>query len=567
MSSLYKNWKSLIKDQIDDKRLFIDLESGLKTRIIHFPDEQTKSITLPKNTGRDYWNILEPLKRVFTKEFHREQSSALLLRNGDYEEEFRQCRKIYFSPSVNLDRRKRDLLKIDPGLQVNFGVDPYSLGLWESKLFKSLVDLDFLSSNQNCCIFRLSTFAFDLAGANSTQQLAVLLSSFVQLVEDYKGLLAPKDFFNLSSFELSVKPHLFLSLAKIGALRLLIKKIALAYGLKEAFSPVFVIPSLRYLASREPHNNLLRLTSMNMSAIMGSASGFINFPYDIYSKSNNNLVLSRDRDLLLKKESFMDSIQDPYSGSYTMNHLIDLMGQSSWSFFQEIMAKGGLRQCLFSGWLQEQIKRESEKQIESFKKLETKMTGVNEFVLLESQKLQSSSFGSGNENSGHQSSLVEREQVQSIDSLWVRWMFKEDREKLCDVKKLFPFQMSQIFENWQFRADHLKRADSSFARLRTFIEPGLENSQRHRDLIHQLSLAGLEASHDPDRDCHPGLVIILALDPENTFCKEKLKSLNQKTSCFWAGEKSFPVFDGFIGKSSEWDLLFEKIFKVLEGSR
>ena len=62
--------------------------------------------------------------------------------------------------------------------------------------------------------------------------------------------------------------------------------------------------------------------------------------------------------------------------------------------------------------------------------------------------------------------------------------------KLCDVKKLVPVQISRSFEDWQFRADVIRKKDPDKTRLRVWVEPGLENSQQVEETGLSASLSG-----------------------------------------------------------------------------
>ena len=111
------------------------------------------------------------------------------------------------------------------------------------------------------------------------------------------------------------------------------------------------------------------------------------------------------------------------------------------------------------------------------------MTGVNEFVLLRSLSAEHP--------------LVEQKETRDIESWWSEWVFREDNEKLCDVKKLVPVQISRSFEDWQFRADVIRKKDPDKTRLRVWVEPGLENSPRWKKLVELLCLGGLEVGFFP----------------------------------------------------------------------
>ena len=600
--SLEEQWRALVGNTALQPASF-EIESSFPDmEAIHFLDESVRSV-LPKVLQTNYWNIQGFSERTFSKQFQEDPSAAVLVESASQRLPD-LCKKLYFLPSTHLGQKK-EILMANPQAQVNLGVDPYSLGLWRSQLLKSSLPGDFFggrkhktqsplvgkttgdhlseqehrteklwslffskqkeSSNK---MFRLSSLAFDLAGANPIQQLAIQMAAFVQLVEDYKGQLDVGYLFSISSFEVSLSPHLLLSVAKIQSLRLLLSKVVEAYGLNKAHPHIVAISSPRYLATREPHNNLLRLAVMNMAAIMGGAGGMVNLAYDLHSH-NRGGFLSRNMDLLLKQESLISRKQDPLSGSYTMDILLESLNRKAWGFFQEILRKGGLCHCLQSGWLQEEVQRENEKELHALQRGEKKMTGVNEFVLIRSLD--------------SKASLVKKKDACDIETWWSHWIFKgEETKKICDVRKLTPVQISECFEAWQFRADAIRDKHPMGAHLPVYVEPGLENSSRWMKLVRILNLFGLEAGPFPHKAFQPPVFIILASDPEGTFVKKTLQALQTsfesqedsdenrwkgicaKSLRLWFGERNQKGFDGFIGESSDRFSVFEKIFNILE---
>ena len=600
--SLEERWQALVGNTALHPASF-EIESSFPDmEAIHFLDESVRS-TLPKTLQTHYWNIQGFSERTFSKQFQEHPSAAVLVESASQKLP-KLCKKLYFLPSTHLGQKK-EILRANPQAQVNLGVDPYNLGLWKSQLLRSSLPEDFLGEEKHRIqpplggkttpdhlseqqhrteklwssffskekkspnkMFRLSSLAFDLAGANPIQQLAIQMAAFVQLVEDYKGQLDVGYLFSISSFEVSLSPHLLLSVAKIQSLRLLLSKMVKAYGLDEMSAHIVAICCPRYLATREPHNNLLRLAVMNMAAIMAGANGMVNLPYDLYSH-NRGGFLSRNMDLLLKQESMICRKQDPLSGSYTMDTLVESLNRKAWGFFQEILRKGGLCHCLQSGWLQEEVQRENEKQLHAFQKGEKKMTGVNEFVLIRSLD--------------PKVSLVKKKDVCDIETWWSQWIFKaEQTKKICDVRKLTPVQISECFEAWQFRADAIREKNPAGAQVPVYVEPGLENSSRWMKLVRILNLFGLEAGLFSNKAFQPPVFIILASDPEGTFVKETLqalqtsfegqkdsdesrwKKISTKSLRLWFGERRQKGFDDFIGESSDRFSVFEKIFKILE---
>ena len=95
--------------------------------------------------------------------------------------------------------------------------------------------------------------------------------------------------------------------------------------------------------------------------------------------------------------------------------MIESLCEKAWCFFQEIVSKGGLCRCLRSGWLQGEIKRENDsEELCSFKNRERRMTGVNEFVLLQVLECQNTLW-------------LNKQETRDIESWWSEWVFREDR--------------------------------------------------------------------------------------------------------------------------------------------
>lgn len=527
---------------------------NLSLESIAFYDENAPPRILPPVESGAYWNIVESQPTSLTDEFLQSQNAALLLRDSYPSlKDLVGVRKIYCSPTVGLTPQKQALLDMD-SFEMNLGLDVYSLGLWQSKLFRTPSVDKKLSLNRHR-IFRLSSMSYEMAGANEIQELAVLLSSLVQLVEDYKGDFSTNEMLELVSLELSIQANTLVSCTKIQALRLLLVRLILEeWKIEDSIPPIFCTPSLRHLGTREPWTNIMRLTAMNMAARMGGASGMINFAFDLYSKNDHSDEnrISRNLDLILQNESYIGKIQDPNLGSYSLDLVTTRLCELAWELYLEIRHKEGLLNALTSGWLQSLIKVENQKQVDRLFKGQMRMIGVNKHAL--------------NRSLSKDDPLVRQEETIDIETWWTQYANTNSERKLCDVQKLTPIQLSSFFEKWQFQSDKIREKDSSGAVVFLVIEPGQEESSKIQSVKEVLAAAALEV-----KTCREDLIkapvhVLVSSDPNGEFAQKMLKwhrEANPKGLFLWAGEKTFEGFDGIISLNENPMGLYEKIFKVL----
>lgn len=268
---------------------------------------------------------------------------------------------------------------------MDLGLDPYSLGLWKGEVSKAQPPFDEIGSLlPNFKIFRLTSLPYDLAGANDVQQLGVLMASTVQLLKDFEGSYPLETLVGHLSFQISVSPQNFVSIAKLQSFRVMLLKLFEELGLPvQKMPPVFSLTSPRYLCSREPSMNLLRITSGLFSSILGGAKGYFHYGHDLFSKSNNGSRLSRNASLVLELEAQLAKVDDPTVGSWMVDELSHQLCEKAWSFFREIEGKGGLVAALQAGWLQEEIERSGEKEWDHY--LHQKSASGRESICFESQ--------------------------------------------------------------------------------------------------------------------------------------------------------------------------------------
>ena len=189
-----------------------------------------------------------------------------------------------------------------------------------------------------------------------------------------------KEIANYFQFNFSVGTDFFLEIAKLRAFQKLWKFLLSAYQIEgEAY--ISTCPTLLDKTSLDPYNNLLRITTQSMAAVIGGSRSHISIPFDFcYSDPNDfSRRISRNQQLIFKEEAYLNKIMDIGYGSYYLEELTTEIESKSYEFFQGIESKGGILVATSDGSVSQAILSQSKeliKQYESGKKI---LIGVNKF--------------------------------------------------------------------------------------------------------------------------------------------------------------------------------------------
>ncbi len=216
------------------------------------------------------------------------------------------------------------------------------------------------------------------AGANIVQQLAYALAHANEYLNQIcQPEHSPRPAEGIT-FHLATGPNYFFEIAKIRALRKLYASLAKEYGLKETCH-IITTPSKRNKTLYDYNVNLLRSTTECMSAVLGGADAICNLPYDdIYHKSNEfGERIARNQLLILKHESYFDTVSNPADGAYYIESLTDELAEKALQLFKDIENNGGFLHQLKEGTIQKKIKESADKEQQLFDSGELKLLGTN----------------------------------------------------------------------------------------------------------------------------------------------------------------------------------------------
>ena len=217
------------------------------------------------------------------------------------------------------------------------------------------------------------------AGGNINQQLAYAMASINEYLNYYNESFS-KDFKRSLkiTFLTSLGSNYFFEIAKLRALRKLWSTLANAYEINEDCI-IIASPSKRNKTIYDYNVNMLRTTTECMSAILGGANVIYNLPYDsLYHEVNEfGNRISRNQLLVLKKESYLDKVDNPADGSYYIESLTEQISEKALDLFKDIEKNGGFLSQLKSGTIQRKIKESASLEQEQFNSGQLVLLGTN----------------------------------------------------------------------------------------------------------------------------------------------------------------------------------------------
>lgn len=165
---------------------------------------------------------------------------------------------------------------------------------------------------------------------------------------------------------LSVGSNYFMEIAKLRAARLLWSTMVSQYNptCHCAYKiHINTVASTWNKTLYDPYVNMLRSTTEGMSAVIGGSDAISLQPFDVAYKDSDEFSrrISRNVQVILKEEAFMDRVVDPAAGSYYIENLTNSIAEQAWKLFQGVEAAGGAMKIIEDGTLQAEIEKSCQK--------------------------------------------------------------------------------------------------------------------------------------------------------------------------------------------------------------
>lgn len=247
-------------------------------------------------------------------------------------------------------------------------------GNWFENQQEDFEKLKTISTTVSNSFLNINASLYQNAGANMVQQLAFTLAHINEYFNSFENINQP------ITIEVSVGTNYFFEISKLRALRLLFNTLASEYN-HNFDCHILATPTKRTKTLYDYNVNMLRTTTECMSAILGGANAIANLSYDaLYHKDNEfGDRISRNQLLILKKESYLDKVNNPADGTYYIESITEQLAEKALVLFKEIEANGGFLKQLSEGTIQKKIQESAAKEQELFDSGKEILLGTNKY--------------------------------------------------------------------------------------------------------------------------------------------------------------------------------------------
>ncbi len=260
-------------------------------------------------------------------------------------------------------------------IQGSINFDPLVYRLKHNKFWKSAEEdmqqavalIEMTEGMRNFKVINVNGIALHNAGSTIVQELAYSLN----MANEYmafctgKGLKAEKVASRIQ-LTLSVGSNYFMEIAKLRATRLLWSTMIAQYKPECDCAYKLHINTVASTWNKtmfDPYVNMLRSTTEGMSAVIGGSDSISLQPFDVAYKESDEFSrrISRNVQVILKEEAFMDRVVDPAAGSYYVENLTNSIAENAWKLFQDVEKQGGALAAIENGSLLSAIEESCQK--------------------------------------------------------------------------------------------------------------------------------------------------------------------------------------------------------------
>ena len=198
-------------------------------------------------------------------------------------------------------------------------------------------------------------------GMNAIQEVAECLGVAIAVYEDMIKQRGFKlDDFGATVFSLDAESDFFETIAKFRAARKMWAKIAkerLGATTPRAMSlRIGIRTSGLSLQTQKPLNNAARVTLQILSCVLGGVNSLDASSIDeaVGLPSYEARMFNLDTQHIITHEANVPLVADPLGGSYYLEWLTSKIEEGAYKLLEEIDSRGGMWECLESGWLKQQ---------------------------------------------------------------------------------------------------------------------------------------------------------------------------------------------------------------------
>ncbi len=224
------------------------------------------------------------------------------------------------------------------------------------------------------------------AGCTAAEEIAYTLANGLAYVDELiKRGGSADQFAKRLSFFFYVHMDLFEEVAKFrAARRIWARLLKERYGVTDPKAQMFrfgVVCGGSSLVAPQPYNNVVRVATETLAAVMGGAQSIFTCAYDeafqIPTEFSAELALRTQQ--IVGYESGVARTVDPLGGSYYVEYLTDQMEDRIIALMKEVENHGGAVKAIEEGWLQLQVARRAHERKVQVDSGERPVVGLNCF--------------------------------------------------------------------------------------------------------------------------------------------------------------------------------------------
>ena len=224
------------------------------------------------------------------------------------------------------------------------------------------------------------------AGATAVEEMAYTLANGLAYVDELirrGGNI--ENFARRLSFFFYVHMDFFEEVCKFRAgRRIWARLLKERYGVTDPKAQLFrfgVVCGGSSLTAAQPYNNIVRVATETMAAVLGGAQSIFTCAYDeafqIPTEFSAELALRTQQ--IIAYESGIAKTVDPLGGSHFVEYLTDRMEEEILKVMGEIDDYGGVVPAIEDGWLQMRLAERARERRQKIDSLETVVVGQNSF--------------------------------------------------------------------------------------------------------------------------------------------------------------------------------------------
>ena len=201
----------------------------------------------------------------------------------------------------------------------------------------------------------ISGYHMQEAGAPAVVELAYTLADGKEYIETaLKRGLAIDEFAPRLSFFFGIGMDFYTEIAKLRAARALWHEIVSSYKPKDTKSTMLRThcqTSGHSLAAQGPYNNIVRTTVEAMAAVFGGTQSLHTNAFDeaVALPTELSARIARNTQLILREETGIPAVIDPWGGSYMMESLTQGLIDQARTLLDDIAKKGGMSHLIANG--------------------------------------------------------------------------------------------------------------------------------------------------------------------------------------------------------------------------